>query len=97
MRKYKYTGLFRSSTGHEYELSVTCDNFMQALILLTADAIRSGRHYQLAHIESDTGERRRCYELARLENIIGCSYIPNSPNEEGVVTYRLDQRSNVLG
>lgn len=53
MKKYKYIGLFRSETGHEYKLEVNCNGFIQALFLLTADAIRSGKHYQLHSITDE--------------------------------------------
>jgi hypothetical protein len=56
MRNYKYKGLFKSIEGHTYELEVFCNGFIQAFFLLTADAIRSGKHYQLHSItdEKDT-------------------------------------------
>ena len=47
MRQYKYTGLFKNAEGHSYELQVSCGGFLQAFFLLTAQAISSGKHYQL--------------------------------------------------
>jgi len=55
MRNYKYTGLFISQEGHSYKLEVRCHSFLQAFFLLTADAIRSGKHYQLNSIEDENG------------------------------------------
>ncbi len=58
MKQYKFIGLFRSSEGHEYQLTVYCGGFLNAFFLLTADAIRMGRHYQLHSItENDLGVR----------------------------------------
>lgn len=54
MKQYKYTGTFISQdTHHSYELTVMCNGFLQAFFLLTADAIKSGRHYQLNSIRDD--------------------------------------------
>lgn len=50
MRTYTYIGLFIASNGHKYTLSVNCNGGIQAFILLTADAIRGGRNYQLKTI-----------------------------------------------
>ena len=50
MRTYKFQGTFRSAEGHIYTLSVICMSFFEAFFLLTADAIRSGKHYQLHSI-----------------------------------------------
>lgn len=50
MRTNTYIGLFSDISGHEYTLSVNCNGGIQAFILLTADAIRGGRHYQLETI-----------------------------------------------
>jgi hypothetical protein len=55
MRKYKYIGFFKSSEGHTYELTVYCNGFIQAFFLLTSDAIRSARHYQLDTITDEKG------------------------------------------
>lgn len=51
MRTYTYRGKFVSAANeHTYTLEVNCNGFLQAFFLLTADAIRSGKHYQLATI-----------------------------------------------
>mgnify|MGYP003555090943 CR=1 FL=1 len=55
MRTYRYTGFFKSAEGHTYELTVSCNGFIQAFFLLTADAIRSARHYQLNTITDEKG------------------------------------------
>lgn len=70
MRTYKYTGIFISAEGHKYELTVNCNGFIQALILLTADAIRSGRHYQLNQIIDERGEIRLVDDILRVGDLI---------------------------
>jgi len=55
MKQEKYTGIFQSQDGHTYELIVTCNGYLQAFFLLTADAIRSGKHYQLHSIINEKG------------------------------------------
>lgn len=55
MRTHKYIGFFRNSEGHEYTLEVNCNGFIEAFFLLTADAIRSARHYQLETITDEKG------------------------------------------
>jgi hypothetical protein len=57
MKSTKYIGTFRSNEGDVYTLSVVCFGFIQAFFLLTADALRLGRHYQLESIESDNGNK----------------------------------------
>jgi hypothetical protein len=51
MKKYKYIGTFKSAEGNNYQLTVFCNGFIEAFFLLTADAIRTGKHYQLYSIE----------------------------------------------
>lgn len=72
MRKYKYTGLFVSAEGHKYELEVSCNGFLQAFFLLTADAIRSGRHYQLRSITDEEGKK------IMIDDIIKCTKLLNN-------------------
>ena len=50
MRTNTYIGLFRDVRGYEHTLTVNCNGGIQAFILLTADAIRGGRNYQLKTI-----------------------------------------------
>jgi len=57
MKTEKYSGLFRNDDGHQYILDVYCNGFIQAFFLLTADAIRSGKHYQLYSIVNDENIR----------------------------------------
>lgn len=66
MKQYKYTGLFCSKEGHVYCLDVSCIGFLQAFFLLTADAIRLGRHYQLETITDEKGNVRK------IDDIIKC-------------------------
>lgn len=67
MRNYRYQGLFQSAEGHTYELEVFCNGFLQAFFLLTADAIRRGRHYQLKTITDEKGN------FVQVDNILKCS------------------------
>ena len=70
MRTYKYIGLFRSAEGHEYTLEVNCNGYLQAMILLTADAIRSARHYQLATITDEKGDVRYIDDILKIGALI---------------------------
>jgi len=70
MKKYKYTGLFLSSDGHEYSITVNCNGGIQAFFLLTADAIRSGRHYQLKTITDNEGRIRKVDDIILVSNLI---------------------------
>jgi hypothetical protein len=69
MKQQKYTGLFINPiSGNTYTESVTCSGFLQAFFLLTADAIRSARHYQLDSIigedeEVTVGDIIKCCKL----------------------------------
>ena len=67
MKKYKYIGLFKSAEGHTYQLEVNCNGFLQAFFLLTADAIRSAKHYQLKTITDEKGNKKM------VDDIIKCS------------------------
>ena len=67
MRTYKYKGLFISKEGNKYELDVNCNGFLQAFFLLTADAIRSGKHYQL-NLISDENEH-----IVYISDILKCN------------------------
>jgi len=70
MKTYKYIGLFRSSEGHEYTLEVNCNGYLEALILLTANAIKSGRHYQLATITNEKGSVRFVDDILKMGALI---------------------------
>lgn len=69
MKNYKYIGYFKNANGHQYQLEVYCNGFLQAFFLLTADAIRLGMHYQLDVIidEKDNvqkvGDIVKCVEV----------------------------------
>lgn len=70
MRTYKYIGLFRSDSGHEYTLEVNCNGYLQAMILLTADAIRSAKHYQLFTITDEKGDVRYIDDILKIGTLI---------------------------
>ena len=70
MKTYKYTGLFRNAEGHEYTLEVNFNGFLDAMILLTADALRSGRHYQLATITDEKGDVRYIENILKMGALI---------------------------
>jgi len=57
MKTTLYTGVFVSDTGHSYTLQTSANSFIQALFLLTADAIRAGKHYQLHNISDEYGRK----------------------------------------
>lgn len=70
MRKYKYTGIFKSADNHQFQLEVYCNGFIQALILLTADAIRMGNHYQLDTITNQEGDSRKVDDIGRVGELL---------------------------
>jgi len=70
MRNYTYIGVFKSDNGHEYESSVNCNGHIQALILLTADAIRSAKHYQLYSIVDEDGNIRKIGDIQQIGELI---------------------------
>lgn len=67
MKHYTYFGTFKSSDGHIYTEKVYCNGFLQAFFLLTADAIRSGRHYQLYTITDENDK------FVSVGDILACS------------------------
>jgi len=70
MRHTKYIGVFCSNTLHEYNLTVYCDSFVQAFILLTAEAINQGKHYQLATITDEKGNVRYVKDISLLNDLL---------------------------
>lgn len=70
MRRYKYTGIFIGDNDHRYEIEVHCNGYIQALILLTADAIRSGKHYQLTRIENEKGDSKNVADITLIGKLI---------------------------
>jgi hypothetical protein len=70
MRTYKYVGLFISVEGHQYKLDVNCNGFLQAFFLLTADAIRSTRHYQLNSIEDEHGHIKYVSDILKVGELL---------------------------
>lgn len=70
MRTYKYTGIFIADNNYSYKLTVNCNGFIQAVILLTADAIRAGNHYQLSSVEDENGRVMQIGDISKIGNII---------------------------
>lgn len=71
MKQDKFYGLFIGDNGYEYEIYVYCSGFLQAFFLLTADAIRSGRHYQLSKItNNDTGVSRNVSDILKCSELL---------------------------
>ena len=70
MRTYKYIGLFKNAAGNEYTLEVSCNGYLQAMILLTADAIRSSRHYQLSTITDEKGNIKHIDNILKMHTLI---------------------------
>ena len=70
MRKYKFIGTFIADNDHSYSLTVYCNGFIQALILLTADAIRLGKHYQLSTISDENDEIHKISDILEISKLI---------------------------
>jgi len=71
MKRHKYTGTFiAQDNGHKYELTVNCNGFIQAVILLTADAMRSGKHWQLSRVEGEDGTVKQIGDILKIGEII---------------------------
>jgi predicted peroxiredoxin len=70
MKKTKYTGLFISVDNAFYELEVYCFGFLQAFFLLTADAIRKGKHYQLFTIADEKGSVRKVDDILKCGELL---------------------------
>lgn len=69
MKTTKYVGTFKADNGHTYTLSVTGSGFLQAFFLLTADAIRTGQHYQLYSVEDDKGNVRLIDDILKVSSV----------------------------
>lgn len=76
MKHTKYIGLFKSAEGHQYELTTSCNGFMQAFFLLTADAIKSARHYQLFSITDENDNVRFVDDILKISPLL---YEPGYP------------------
>jgi hypothetical protein len=63
MKQTKYSGLFKSGDNDTYELVVYCFGFLEAFFLLTADAIRTGKHYQLDTITDEKNNKRKVGDI----------------------------------
>lgn len=70
MKTYKFTGFFRSQEGNEYALNVICMSFLEAFFLLTADAIRTGQHYQLHSIQKEDGSNRFVDDILKCGSLL---------------------------
>jgi len=70
MRTYKYIGLFLSADRNEYTITVNCNGTIQAFFLLTADAIRSARHYQLSTITDEEGRVTRVDDILHVGKLL---------------------------
>ena len=70
MKQSKFTGLFRDyANGSNYEITVYCFSFLEAFFLLTAEAISSGRHYQLYSISKEGGSSVRVDDIKKVTNL----------------------------
>jgi hypothetical protein len=70
MRKYKFIGTFISYEGHTYQLTAYCSSFIQAFFLLTADAIRLGKHYQLSTISDEKDNVKKIGDILEVGKLI---------------------------
>jgi hypothetical protein len=70
MRTYKYTGLFFSDEGHKHTITVNCNGTIQAFFLLTADAIRKGKVYQLSTITDKKGRVTKVDDILNVGKLL---------------------------
>ena len=70
MRSYKYVGIFISSDNNTYELTFHCNGAIEAFILLTAEAIKSGKHYQLSTITDEKGNVFKIDNICKITALI---------------------------
>lgn len=70
MRKYKFSGLFVSAEGNMFELNTSCGSFIQAFFLLTAEAIRQGKHYQLHSIIKEGGSAVKVDDIVKVSSLL---------------------------
>ena len=70
MKTYKYAGLFLSADGYKYSITVSCNGTIQAFFLLTADAIRSARHYQLSTITDEKGRVTKVDDILHVGKLL---------------------------
>lgn len=70
MKTTKYIGNFKNAEGHIYTLEVNCFGFLQAFFLLTADAIRTGKHYQLNQITNENGTTALVDDIRKCGNLL---------------------------
>lgn len=69
MKKHTYIGLFKS-LNNDYILTVTCSNFTEAFFLLTAEAIKLGKHYQLYSITDEKNRIKLVSNLKRINELL---------------------------
>lgn len=76
MKLTQYTGTFIRKDVHLatdkqwYKLHCHCNGFIQALFLLTASAIESGRHYQLDSIVSEDGTIVKVDDIFKVSSLL---------------------------
>lgn len=70
MRTHKYTGVFFSSEGNKHTITVNCNGTIQAFFLLTADAIRKGRVYQLSTITDEEGNVTKVDDILHVGKLL---------------------------
>ena len=70
MKKYKYLVTFIADNGNTYTLSISCNGFIQAFILLTAKAIKKGYHYQLDTILDEKENKIKVSNISELSKIL---------------------------
>lgn len=69
MKHTKYVGTFISAEGNTYTIQTTAFGFIQAFFLLTSDAIRSGKHYQLDNIVDEKGNKQYISDILQVQKI----------------------------
>jgi len=69
LKKHIYIGLFKS-LNNDYTLTVTCFNFTEAFFLLTAEAIKLGKHHQLYSITDEKNRVKLVSNLKRINELL---------------------------
>ena len=70
MKTYEYLGEFISDENDKYSLKVNCNGLIQAFILLTAEAIKLGKHYQLSAITTEAGRTFNVGNINKIGDLI---------------------------
>lgn len=70
MKTTKYTGYFISSDGNNHIITVNTTGFLKAFFLLTAEAIKEDKHFQLSYIIDENGIERKIKDIYSLSTVM---------------------------